>query len=109
MLIRNATLEAPSANAPVGSVYSRSRVGGTALSAPRLSVGAEVTGLSRGVPTTPSLYELARVGSAMAAEHAADVRDAAGPVSFVGDLLVGHAFELARALLDRTVDIVNDG
>src|SRR5262252_3881716 len=42
-LIRNATLEAPSANAPVGSVYSRSRVGGTALSAPRLSVGAEVT------------------------------------------------------------------
>ncbi len=42
-LIRNATLEAPSAAAPVGSVYSRSRVGGTALSAPRLSVGAEVT------------------------------------------------------------------
>src|SRR5689334_15616263 len=42
-LIRNATLEAPSATAPVGSVYSRSRVGGTALSAPRLSVGAEVT------------------------------------------------------------------
>ena len=43
LLIRNATLEAPSADAPVGSVYSRSRVGGTALSAPRLSVGAEVT------------------------------------------------------------------
>jgi len=42
-LIRNATLEAPSADAPVGSVYSRSRVGGTALSAPRLAVGAEVT------------------------------------------------------------------
>ena len=42
-LIRNATLEAPSADAPVGSVYSRSRVGGTALSAPRLSVGAEIT------------------------------------------------------------------
>src|SRR5262249_9276760 len=42
-LIRNATLEAPSAGAPVGSVYSRSRVGGTVLSAPRLSVGAEVT------------------------------------------------------------------
>src|SRR5262249_58282281 len=39
----NATLEAPSAGAPVGSVYSRSRVGGTVLSAPRLSVGAEVT------------------------------------------------------------------
>src|SRR5215831_9701588 len=42
-LIRNATLEAPGADAPVGSVYSRSRVGGTALSAPRLSVGAEIT------------------------------------------------------------------
>ena len=42
-LIRNATLEAPSADAPVGSAYSRSRVGGTALSAPRLSVGAEIT------------------------------------------------------------------
>src|SRR5262249_35526330 len=42
-LIRNATLEAPSAGAPVGSAYSRSRVGGTVLSAPRLSVGAEVT------------------------------------------------------------------
>ena len=41
------------------------------------SMGAEVTGLSRSVPTTPSLYELARVGAGMAAEHAADVRDAA--------------------------------
>jgi hypothetical protein len=41
-LIRNATLEAR-AGAPVGSAYSRSRVGGTALSAPRLSVGAELT------------------------------------------------------------------
>jgi len=41
------------------------------------SMGADVTGLSRGVPTTPSLYELARVGAGMAAEHAADVRDAA--------------------------------
>src|SRR5215471_16445850 len=41
-LIRNATLEAQQAT-PVGSAYSRSRVGGTALSAPRLTVGAEVT------------------------------------------------------------------
>jgi len=41
-LIRNATLEAR-AGAPVGSAYSRSRAGGTALSAPRLSVGAELT------------------------------------------------------------------
>jgi hypothetical protein len=42
LLIRNATLEAKQAM-PVGSAYSRSRVGGTALSAPRLTVGAEVT------------------------------------------------------------------
>ena len=42
LLIRNATLEAQQAM-PVGSAYSRSRVGGTALSAPRLTVGAEVT------------------------------------------------------------------
>jgi hypothetical protein len=41
-LVRNATLEAR-AGAPVGSAYSRSRVAGTALSAPRLSVGAELT------------------------------------------------------------------
>src|SRR5215469_5099303 len=42
LLIRNATLEAQQAM-PVGSAYSRSRAGGTALSAPRLTVGAEVT------------------------------------------------------------------
>ncbi len=41
-LVRNASLEAR-AGAPVGSAYSRSRAGGTALSAPRLSVGAELT------------------------------------------------------------------
>jgi hypothetical protein len=42
LLIRNATLEAQQAT-PVGSAYSRSPVGGTALNAPRLTVGAEVT------------------------------------------------------------------
>ena len=41
-LIRNATLDGP-AITPADSGYSRSRVRGTALSAPRLSVGAEVT------------------------------------------------------------------
>ncbi len=39
------------------------------------SLGAEVSGLSRGVPTSPSLYELAGVGAGVA-EHAVDVRDA---------------------------------
>jgi CDP-glucose 4,6-dehydratase len=47
------------------------------------SLGAQVTGLSRGVPTDPSLYELARVASGMAAEHEADVRDAAGVAAAV--------------------------
>lgn len=40
-LIRNAILQEP-ANLPADSGYSRSWVGGTAVSAPRLSVGAEV-------------------------------------------------------------------
>jgi hypothetical protein len=41
-LIRNATLEA-TGGVPVGSAYSRARTGGTAVNAPRLSVGAELT------------------------------------------------------------------
>lgn len=41
-LIRNTTLEAHGA-VPVASAYSRSRMGGTVLSAPRLTVGAEIT------------------------------------------------------------------
>lgn len=41
-LIRNATLEA-TGDVPVASAYSRARIGGTAISAPRLSVGAELT------------------------------------------------------------------
>ncbi len=42
LLIRGATL-APEQGLPVGSAYSRSRLSGTALNAPRLSVGAETT------------------------------------------------------------------
>jgi CDP-glucose 4,6-dehydratase len=38
------------------------------------SLGARVTGLAPGPPTSPSLYELARVGREMD-EHAVDVRD----------------------------------
>lgn len=40
------------------------------------SLGAELTGVAPGPPTSPSLYELAAVGSGMR-EHALDVRDAA--------------------------------
>ena len=50
------------------------------------SLGAELTGLSAGAPTTPSLYELARVGEGMRELHA-DIRD--------GDA-VGAAFERSR-------------
>lgn len=42
LLIRGATLHAQQ-DLPVGSAYSRYRMSGTALSAPRLSVGAEAT------------------------------------------------------------------
>lgn len=42
ILIRNTTLESLG-EAPVGSAYSRARASGTVLSAPRLTVGAEVT------------------------------------------------------------------
>jgi CDP-glucose 4,6-dehydratase len=38
-------------------------------------VGGQVHGLSSGVPTTPSLYDLARVGESMASESVVDVRD----------------------------------
>jgi CDP-glucose 4,6-dehydratase len=41
------------------------------------SLGAELTGLAPGPPTSPSLYELADVGSHMK-EHARDVRDVGG-------------------------------
>jgi CDP-glucose 4,6-dehydratase len=40
------------------------------------ALGARVTGLAPGAPTSPSLYELARVGEGMR-ERAVDVRDAA--------------------------------
>jgi CDP-glucose 4,6-dehydratase len=39
------------------------------------ALGAEVVGLSDGVPTDPSLFELARVGELLAADVRADVRD----------------------------------
>jgi CDP-glucose 4,6-dehydratase len=40
------------------------------------ALGARVTGLAPGVPTSPSLYELAGIGAGMEGEHAVDVRDA---------------------------------
>src|SRR4051794_40053964 len=51
------------------------------------AAGAQVHGFSRGVPTSPSLYELADLGPAMAGEPRGDVRDLAA---------VDAAFESAR-------------
>jgi CDP-glucose 4,6-dehydratase len=47
------------------------------------TMGAEVTGLSDGVPTDPSLYELARVGE-LVHEVRVDVRDARAVTDAVG-------------------------
>lgn len=47
------------------------------------SMGAAVCGLSSGVPTTRSLYELARVGEGMAGEDSVDVRDLPAVVAAV--------------------------
>jgi CDP-glucose 4,6-dehydratase len=40
------------------------------------ALGARVTGLAPGVPTSPSFYELAGIGARMESERAIDVRDA---------------------------------
>ena len=48
------------------------------------SMGADVTGVSDGVPTAPSLYELAKVGNE-ARSADADVRDAAALRRAVAD------------------------
>ncbi|MGH3262864.1 MAG: CDP-glucose 4,6-dehydratase, partial [Trebonia sp.] len=48
------------------------------------AMGAEVTGISAGVPTQPSLYELAQLADGMAAEVVADVRDRAAVARAVG-------------------------
>ncbi len=39
------------------------------------TMGARITGLANGIPTSPSLYELARVGEGVN-EIRADIRDA---------------------------------
>jgi CDP-glucose 4,6-dehydratase len=48
------------------------------------ALGAEVTGLARGVPTSPSLYELADVGAHMR-ELDGDVRDVAAVQAALGE------------------------
>ena len=66
-------------------------------------LGAQVFGLSRGVPTVPSLYALAGVGAGMAGEIEADVRDpaavAAGAERFEPEVVIHMA---AQPLVRRS-------
>lgn len=58
-------------------------------------MGAQVSGLSRGAPTTPSLYEIAAVREGMEAEVEADIRDfaavAGGVRRFQPDIVIHMA------------------
>jgi CDP-glucose 4,6-dehydratase len=72
------------------------------------SLGADVTGLSNGVPTTPSLFELARVGEGVASIEA-DVRDAEAVERAMAEArpeVVIHmaAQSLVRRSFERPVD-----
>jgi CDP-glucose 4,6-dehydratase len=64
------------------------------------SLGAEVTGLARGVPTRPSLYELADVGTNMR-ELEADVRDAPAVLAAVREARPEVVLHLAAQPLVR--------
>ena len=67
------------------------------------TLGAEVAGLSNGVPTKPSLYELARVGDAMERDFIDDVRDfeaVAGAITRARPEIVIHM--AAQSLVRRS-------
>src|SRR5450432_4238852 len=67
------------------------------------SLGAEVTGLSRGAPRRPSLYELAGVGAQMR-EQAVDIRDLAGVRDALGYARPEVIFHLAgQSLVGRSL------
>jgi CDP-glucose 4,6-dehydratase len=64
-------------------------------------LGARVTGVAAGPPSKPSLYELARVGDGMAAEHAVDVRDREGLAAAFSAAKPEVVFHLAAQPLVR--------
>lgn len=64
------------------------------------TLGAEVHGLSSGVPTDPSLYALARVGD-LVADHDVDVRDRAGVQAVVDGVGADVVLHLAAQPLVR--------
>jgi CDP-glucose 4,6-dehydratase len=65
------------------------------------SLGATVYGLSSGVPTSPSLYELARIGDGMADEKMVDVRDHDAVARAVSSLTPEVVIHLAAQSLVR--------
>jgi CDP-glucose 4,6-dehydratase len=65
------------------------------------SLGARVTGLAPAPPTTPSLYELARVGEHMAGELQIDVRDAPAVHDAVASVLPEVVLHLAAQPMVR--------
>lgn len=65
------------------------------------SAGANVVGYSDGVPTTPSLYELARVEELVAQSVRGDVRDAAALAAALSDARPEIVFHLAAQPLVR--------
>ena len=65
------------------------------------ALGARVSGLSNGVPTSPSLYDLARVSEGMAAELTADVRDFASVRDAVASARPEIVFHMAAQPLVR--------
>ena len=68
-------------------------------------LGAEVTGCSLGVPTRPSLYELAEVGAALAGEFDVDVRDRAALAEAFAASAPEVVFHLAaQPLVRRSYD-----
>jgi CDP-glucose 4,6-dehydratase len=64
------------------------------------SLGAELTGISLGVPTDPSLYELARVGEGMSSIET-DVRDAGALAAAVAEAAPQVVIHMAAQSLVR--------
>jgi CDP-glucose 4,6-dehydratase len=64
------------------------------------TLGADVVGLAHGVPTSPSLYELAGVGTNMA-ELDVDIRDAAGVARALGEARPDVVMHLAAQPMVR--------
>jgi CDP-glucose 4,6-dehydratase len=66
------------------------------------AIGAEVHGLATRPPTTPSLYELARVGDLLAGEHTVDVTDAPAVERALSDTRPEVVLHLAAQAIVRT-------